>query len=215
MIRVVVVDDHPVARWGVEHLLSRDEAFEVLATAASLDDVPPGLTPDVVVLDLYLGSTEPAVDAVERTARDHRVLVVSASARRPDVVAVLAAGADGYLTKDAEDAEFLAAVRTVADGGFVLSSSAAAALEAHLEAEPPPASDGGALPGDLSVREAEALGWIARGYTHAQTAARMGISTSTVDSYVERIRRKLGLGNKAELTRKAIEFGLAPEGGDA
>lgn len=204
MIRVLVVDDHHVTRYGVEHLLSRPGDVEVVASAASLEEALPALDlgVDVVVLDLYLGVPEPALDVVARLAGTHRVLVMSASRRRPDVLAALRAGADGYLTKDTDDAEFLTAVRTVAGGGFSLSSSVADVLEAHLESTPAPGHD-------LSAREAEALGWIARGFTHAQTAQRMGISASTVDSYVERIRRKLGLGNKAELTAKAIELRLA------
>ena len=204
MIRVLVVDDHHVTRYGVEHLLAGSGEVEVVASVASLDEALPALARgvDVVLLDLYLGVPEPALDVVARLSSTHRVLVMSASRRRPDVLAALRSGADGYLTKDSDDAEFLAAVRTVAGGGFSLSSSVADVLEAHLEAQPAAAPD-------LSAREAEALGWIARGFTHAQTAQRMGISASTVDSYVERIRRKLGLGNKAELTAKAIELRLA------
>lgn len=205
MIKVLIVDDHPVTRWGVEHLLSRHGDFEVVASVASLAEVPTGPdagSVDVVVLDLYLGVPEPALGAVTTLAAEHRVLVISASASRPDVLAALRSGADGYLTKDTDDAEFLAGVRTVAGGGFCLSSSVADVLEAHLEAKSSPEPE-------LSARESEALGYIARGFTHAQTAHRMGISASTVDSYVERIRRKLGLGNKAELTAKAIELRLA------
>lgn len=204
MIRVLVVDDHPVTRWGVEHLLAGHADVEVVGSVASLAEVPSGpdaVHADVVVLDLYLGVPEPALEAVATLAAGHRVLVVSASASRQDVLAALRSGADGYLTKDTDDAEFLAAVRTVAGGGFCLSTSVADVLETHLDAP-------GAPEPELSAREAEALGWIARGFTHAQTAHRMGISASTVDSYVERIRRKLGLGNKAELTAKAIELRL-------
>lgn len=207
MIRVLVVDDHHVTRYGVEHLLAGSGDVEVVGSAASLEEALPVLDRgvDVVVLDLYLGVPEPALDVVARLSSTHRVLVMSASRSRPDVLAALRCGADGYLTKDTDDAEFLAAVRVVADGGFSLSSSVADVLEAHLEAQPATAPE-------LSAREAEALGWIARGFTHAQTAQRMGISSSTVDSYVERIRRKLGLGNKAELTAKAIELRLAARG---
>ena len=208
MIRVLVVDDHHVTRYGVEHLLAGSGEVEVVASVATLDEALAALDRvagtagpvDVVVLDLYLSVPEPALDVVARLSSTHRVLVMSASRRRPDVLAALRAGADGYLTKDTDDAEFLAAVRTVAGGGFSLSSSVADVLEAETRSTPGP---------ELSVREAEALGWIARGFTHAQTAQRMGISASTVDSYVERIRRKLGLGNKAQLTAKAIELRLA------
>jgi DNA-binding NarL/FixJ family response regulator len=96
----------------------------------------------------------------------------------------------------------LAAVRTVVAGGFALSPQLADILQAELGRSP--RGPGADIP-ELSVREDQALMLIARGFTHGQVATRMGVSKSTVDTYVERIRSKLQVGNKAELTRAALE----------
>jgi DNA-binding CsgD family transcriptional regulator len=91
-------------------------------------------------------------------------------------------------------------VRTVAGGEFYLSSQLADVIDADLRQEGRPVSE-------LAPREQETLHYIAQGLTQAQTARRMGVSPGTVDTYVKRIRQKLGSGNKADLTRKAIELG--------
>ena len=98
----------------------------------------------------------------------------------------------------------VAAVRTVASGGFALSSQLADILQGELARVPAAAGTTAATPA-LSPREEEALDLVARGLTHAQAASRMGVSRATVDTYVERIRAKLHVGNKAELARAAIE----------
>ncbi|MEE4546250.1 response regulator transcription factor [Streptomyces sp. V4-01] len=212
-IRIAIVDDHPLTRRGVESILREQPDFEVVG---SCDD--PGVLPaparfDVLVLDLYLGTDEPSLDVVGQWAEQVKVLVVSASGRAADVVACIRRGASGYLTKSAGTAMFASAVRTVATGGFALSPQLADILSGELARERrmrggrPPAA---ALPAstdrpELSPREEEVLGHIANGYTHAQIATRMKLGKSTVDTYVERIRHKLQAGNKAELTRLAIE----------
>jgi DNA-binding NarL/FixJ family response regulator len=104
----------------------------------------------------------------------------------------------------------VAAVHTVASGGFALSSQLADILQGELARVPAAAGAAAGTPG-LSPREEEALDLIARGLTHAQAASRMGVSRATVDTYVERIRAKLHVGNKAELARAAIE--RRPPGG--
>jgi DNA-binding NarL/FixJ family response regulator len=199
VIRLAVVDDHPVARWGVQHLFAGRDDVQVVATVATEADLDPDTEIDLLILDLFLGTDLPALEVIRRWSADCRVLVMSASAGRAHVVAALHAGAGGYVTKDADDAEFIKAVEAVAGGSCYLSSSVADVLQADLERSP------SRYP-VLSSREAETLAYIARGYTHSQTATRMGITVATVDSYVERIRRKLGVGNKAELTRTAIEL---------
>lgn len=158
---------------------------------------------------MYLRSQEPALGAIRALSASQRVLVISASGRQSDVLAALKAGAQGYLTKDADDEEVTHAVRTVAGGGFYLSASVANFLQSDLEDHRP---TGLAV---LSPREELTLSYIARGFTHAQTATRMNIRPATVDSYIERIRGKLGLGNKADLTRMAIELNLTSDDGTA
>jgi two-component system, NarL family, nitrate/nitrite response regulator NarL len=202
VIRVAVVDDHPVARWGVEHLLARCPRVEVVCSVGSVAELEDaGADPDVVILDLYLSGDRPAVEVVGSLSARYRVLVMSASGRRADVLAAVRAGADGYLTKRSDGEMFLDAIARVAAGGFYLSSRLADIVHADLDGR----HGSGGQP-RLTAREEEALRYIAQGLTHAQAATRMGVQTTTVDTYIKRIRAKLGLGNKAELTRKAIEL---------
>jgi DNA-binding NarL/FixJ family response regulator len=114
------------------------------------------------------------------------------------------AGASGYLTKQAGEEAYATAIRTVATGGFFLSAQLADLIQAATLGGPvepaPPQHE------VLSPREQQALGFIARGFTHQQTATRMGVSKATVDTYIARIRTKLRLGNKAELALAALRY---------
>jgi DNA-binding NarL/FixJ family response regulator len=211
VIRVGVVDDHPVARFGIEWIFCDAAGISVVASAGSVDQLHPaaasgaGLSGlDVVLLDLYLVADRPAIGEVSRLARDVPVLVMSASRRPRDVLAAIEAGAAGYLTKDSAAAAFVDAVKTVRAEGFALSAELADMVEIEM------AERRRRLP--LSVREREALTLIARGFTHGQVARRMGVSTATVNTYVQRIRAKLQVGNKADLTRAALEMLDEPAG---
>ena len=207
-IRVAIVDDHPVARYGVQFILGHCARVAVVCSAGSLGELHASAAePDVIILDLYLNDpvrlTAAAISAL--TAR-WPVLVMSASGSRTDVLAAIRAGAAGYLLKQATDAAFTDAVITVAGGGFYLSPSLADIIDADLgsgrQDRTPP----------LAPREEEALRLIAQGFTQSQTAARMRVSPGTVDTYIKRIRKKLGAGNKADLTRRAIELGQLDPG---
>jgi DNA-binding NarL/FixJ family response regulator len=214
MIRVAVVDDHPIARRGVEQVLTESGVVHVVATAAVPADLLDALGPqdpaalDVIVLDLYHDGDEPCLEAVERLAGTVRVLVMSVSGRPGDVLGAIRVGAAGYITKLASPEAFVSAVEAVAAGGFYLSSQLADILQAqlvqpHAESQPPRQAAGQGT-SVLSRREEETLNLIASGFTHAQAATRMGVSKATVDTYIERIRTKLQVGNKAELTRAAL-----------
>jgi two-component system nitrate/nitrite response regulator NarL len=159
--------------------------------------------PDVTLLDLYLGNDDPCLGFIANLRHATRVLVISASGRPADVLGAIRAGSSGYVTKDAEADMVVSAVRTVASGGFAMSSPLADILQSELTRVPREAA-GQQSRTLLSPREEQALDFIARGFTHAQTARRMGVTKATVDTYVERIRAKLQVGNKAELTRAAL-----------
>jgi DNA-binding NarL/FixJ family response regulator len=213
LIQVAIVDDHPVARRGLQSILAEAGDIQVsaaVATPAELILAGPGAGPDVIMLDLYHRGDEPCLDVIAKLRQDHKVLVVSASGRPADVLGAIRAGACGYVTKLADPPMLVAAVHTVASGGFALSSQLADILQGELARVPAAAGAAAGTPG-LSPREEEALDLIARGLTHAQAASRMGVSRATVDTYVERIRAKLHVGNKAELARAAIE--RRPPGG--
>ncbi|MCO5990671.1 response regulator transcription factor [Actinoallomurus spadix] len=206
LIHVAVIDDHPIARCGVEHALETVADMTVVASVAEVAELQRllagGLEVDVAVLDLYPGGGTPAIDAVAGLAAT-RVLIMSTSARPPDVLAAVRAGANGYLTKRCDTSVLIAGLRIVAGGGFLLCdelSDVAHALIAASDTSRP----------RLSPREDQTLRMLARGLTHSQIATQLGVRKSTVDTYVERIRAKLGVGNKAELARAAIEREMSP-----
>ncbi|HLH82652.1 MAG TPA: response regulator transcription factor [Trebonia sp.] len=202
-IRIAIVDDHPVARYGMERIFDArvgpdGPELDVVCAVASLDELHARESaPDVVILDLYLDHGRLTADQIAEVTRRCPALVVSASARQLDVFAAIKAGASGYLVKSAEAETFSEAVRTVAAGGFYVSSQLADLIDTSAAGEPI----------SLAPREREALSLIAQGFTQAQAATRMGVSPATIDTYIKRIRRKLGPGNKADLTRRAIELG--------
>jgi two-component system, NarL family, nitrate/nitrite response regulator NarL len=203
MITVGIVDDHPVVRHGLSHLLEQWPGVTVVASEATVSELGSTDSLDVVVLDLYLGTDDPALESITLLAASTPVLVVSASACPADVLGAIRAGASGYLTKDCQPELLVAGVLTAASGGFALTSELADIVQS---ARPRDAGPDGGTPArvHLSPREEQTLSYIARGFTHEQIATRLGIRKSTVNTYVERIRDKLQAGNKADLTRAAL-----------
>ncbi|RKF22859.1 LuxR C-terminal-related transcriptional regulator [Micromonospora globbae] len=169
------------------------EFAEYLSTAAEVDH------PDVIVMDLYLDGSAPSLAEISDLASIARVLVISASGRAGDVLGAIRAGASGYLTKQSTPELLASAVTTLAAGGFSLSAELADIVQAALSDRPDHQRKAA-----LSPREEQTLSLIARGLTHGQIATRLGVRKATVDTYVERIRAKLQVGNKAELTRAAL-----------
>jgi DNA-binding NarL/FixJ family response regulator len=215
VIRVAIVDDHPVARIGLEGVFAPVADIEVVAAAETTGALGV-VDADVVLHDLYLADDQPALASISATSRTARVLIVSAFARPEDVLAAMGAGADGYLTKHAHAELYISAVRTLAAGGVVLSAELADAVHAHRAVEntdaASPANGPGAETGPdrppavhLSPREERVLDLIAEGLTHIQVARELRISKSTVDTHVERIRAKLNARRKADLTRAALD----------
>ncbi len=137
------------------------------------------------------------------------VLVVSSALRLPDVRAAVQRGTRGYISKAADVATLLAAIAAISAGNYFFDgclSEAFLPTQASVIDSTPAANTAADL---LSVREQQVLTMVARGFTHKQIASRLGLSKSTVDTYVQRIRQKLGATNKAMLTRIALESGLA------
>ncbi len=215
--RVVLVDDHGLFRSGVRAELGRQ--VEVVGEA---DDVQPAidligeLLPDVVLLDVHLpgGGGQAVVQAVKAEHPEVRFLALSASDAPEDVIAVIRAGARGYVTKTISTAELANAVRRVAAGdavfshrlaGFVLDAFAAAAPQAASDVKPSfdPELD------QLTSREREVLRLIAQGYTYKEIAKELFISVKTVESHVSSVLRKLQLSTRHQLTRWAAERRLA------
>ena len=211
--RVVLVDDHGLFRSGVRAELGRQ--VEVVGEA---EDVQPAidliseLLPDVVLLDVHLpgGGGQAVVQAIKAEHPEVRFLALSASDAPEDVIAVIRAGARGYVTKTISTAELADAVRRVAAGdavfshrlaGFVLDAFAAAPADAKPSVDPEL--------DQLTSREREVLRLIAQGYTYKEIARELYISVKTVESHVSSVLRKLQLSTRHQLTRWATERRLA------
>ena len=221
--RVVLVDDHGLFRSGVRAELGRQ--VEVVGEA---DDVQPAIDliasvkPDVVLLDVHLpgGGGQAVVQAVKTLAPSVRFLALSASDAPEDVIAVIRAGARGYVTKTISTAELADAIRRVAAGDAVFSHRLAGfVLDAFASGAAGAAGLPG-LPGDvkpsfdpeldqLTSREREVLRLIAQGYTYKEIARELFISVKTVESHVSSVLRKLQLSSRHQLTRWATERRLA------
>lgn len=211
-LRVLVVDDHALVRSGVRsELTAHAPDLDVVAEADDVEGAIAAvhaLRPDVVLLDVHLpggnggGGAEVVVSCHD--VPETRFLALSVSDASDDVVAVIRAGARGYVTKAISTEDLAQAVRRVAAGdaafsprlaGFVLDAFGAGAGEvavADSELD------------RLSVREREVMRLIARGYTYKECASELFISVKTVETHVSAVLRKLQLSNRNELTRWAM-----------
>lgn len=213
VMRVMVVDDHPMWRDGVARDLG-EAGYEVVATTGEGRQalrIAAAVRPDVVVLDLQLPDLSGVEVARGLGASEHPpgVLVLSASAEQEDVLEAVKAGASGYLVKSASREEFLDAVQRTADGDAVFTPGLAGLVLGEyrrLAAQPPTADDGGPR---LTDRETEVLRFVAKGLSYRQIAERLVLSHRTVQNHVQNTLSKLQLHNRVELVRYAIEKGLA------
>lgn len=208
---VMVVDDHPIWRDAVARDLA-DDGFSVVATAdgiASARRRAAVVQPDVVVMDMRLGdgSGAQATAEVLTVSPSTRVLVLSASDERDDVLQAVKAGATGYLVKSASKAELGAAVRATAEGRAVFTPGLAGLVLGEYRRMAQHPADGPATP-SLTERETEVLRYVAKGLTAKQIATRLSLSHRTVENHVQATFRKLQVANRVELARYAIEHGL-------
>lgn len=207
----MVVDDHPIWRDAVARDLA-DNGFEVVATAdgvATAQRRAALVRPDVVLMDMQLadGDGAQATAKVLEASPSTRVLVLSASGERDDVLQAIKAGATGYLVKSASQSELVDAVRATAAGRAVFTPGLAGLVlgEYRRIAQKRAGKDSGPT---LTERETEVLRHVAKGLTAKQIAAKLSVSHRTVENHVHATLRKLHLANRVELTRYAIEHGL-------
>jgi DNA-binding NarL/FixJ family response regulator len=212
MTRVMVVDDHPMWRSGVERDLT-EAGYDVVAAVgdgAQAVRVAAAARPDVVVLDLRLPdrSGVEVIRGLLAAAPYARVLVLSASGEQADVLDAVKAGATGYLVKSARQDEFLDAVRRTAAGDAVFTAGLAGLVlgEYRRMAAGPDGSDPAAP--RLTDRETEVLRLVAKGLSYRDIAERLVLSHRTVQNHVQRTLTKLQLHNRVELARYAIEQGI-------
>ncbi|NQX29160.1 response regulator transcription factor [Microbacteriaceae bacterium VKM Ac-2854] len=210
MIRVLLVDDQPLIRMGLRMLLDAEPDLEVVGEAGDgFDGVAAALRfrPDVVLMDVRM----PTVDGIEATARlgrelpEARVIVLTTFDLDEYAYGALAAGASGFLLKDARPAELAAAVRTVAAGEAVLSGRVTRQLVERFGRRLPRSGDALAA---LTEREAEVFRAMAEGLSNGEIAARYFLSESTVKTHVGRVLAKLELRDRVHAVIRAYELGI-------
>jgi DNA-binding NarL/FixJ family response regulator len=203
---VVIVDDHRIFRSGVKAELG--EMVDVLGEAESVEEavkVIGELEPDVVLLDVHMpgGGGPEVIEQVAKTRPQQRFLALSVSDDSKDVIAVVRAGARGYVTKTITGEDLADAIARVRDGDAVFSPRLAGfVLDAF--AGDLPAEEVDAELDLLTTREREVLRHIARGYMYKEIAQRLSISAKTVEAHVSSVLRKLQLSNRHELSRWAV-----------
>ena len=207
--RVVLVDDHSLFLSGVRAELG--DAVEVVGEAGTVADairLIRELDPDVVLLDVHLpdGSGDVIINAVAPERPGVKFLALSVSDAAEDVIAVIRAGARGYVTKTIAPDDLAAAIERVAQGDAVFSPRLAGFVLDAFRAGEEVAGD--AELNELTTREREVLQLIARGYMYKEIAARLHISAKTVESHVSSVLRKLQLSTRHELTRWATQHRL-------
>jgi DNA-binding NarL/FixJ family response regulator len=206
MIRVLIVDDHPIVREGVTAVLEHEGDIHVVGAAGTIDEglrLAAKVQPDVVLLDLKLPDT-PALDSVASFAREGRsILAFTAYDADDDVFHAIRSGARGYLLKGSPAADIARAIRQVHAGESYLSPRIAAKLVKDM-IQPRGRA------GLLSPRERGVLRLVAAGLSNRQIAQTLSISERTVKFHVTAIFNKLGAENRAQAVALAAERGLLP-----
>jgi two-component system, NarL family, response regulator LiaR len=212
VIRVLIVDDHAVVRRGLRTFLELQEGIEVVGEAEDGDEAVAAveeLAPDVVLMDLVM----PGVDGIEaiKRARERRpatrVIALTSFVDDDRLFPAVRAGAAGYLLKDVQPQELVAAIRTVHAGESLLHPAAAARLIAQVAGDGP-RTDPASL---LTPREREVLALLARGRPNKVIARELGVSEKTVKTHVSNLLGKLGLTDRTQAALYVVREGLVPK----
>jgi DNA-binding NarL/FixJ family response regulator len=206
VIRLVLAEDHPVVRVGLERLLANEEDIDIVGTAddgAAAVELVAQQEVDVVLMDLSM----PVMDGIEATRRiveahdgNVRVVVLTSLSAREEIMAALDAGASGYLLKDAEPEELLAGVRAAARGDAPLAPRAAKeVLSARAEERTQP---------ELSAREMEVLELVARGLPNKLIARELQISEKTVKAHLTQVFQRIGVTDRTQAALWAKDRGI-------
>ena len=211
IIRVLIVDDHSVVRYGVRHILESEGDIEVvgeLETVTGIGGVLPEMNPDIILLDLELGDID-GVDAL-RTLRDAapnmHVIIYTSHDEEDRIVQAAELGVDGYLLKGSPKREIVGAIRSVSDGGTAIEPAVAAKLMQHMNKRSTKAKQPTI---HFSKREKQVLDLLAAGKTNRDVGVTLFISESTVKFHVHAILSKLNAGNRTEAVSIAVQLGLA------
>jgi two-component system response regulator NreC len=203
-IRIVLADDHTVVRSGLKLLLDKEPGFKVVAQASDVEGARRyvhGHHPQVLVLDLNMAGelSIASIPQIREESPETQIVVLTMQTEPAFAREALAAGALGYVPKDAAEHELVEAVRCAAAGESYLNPR----LGAKIAAEPPPGP-----PDDLSKREVEVLKLIAHGHTNTEIAEQLYLSVRTVETHRSHIQQKLRLTTRSELVGYALERGL-------
>lgn len=205
MIRVLLVDDHPVVRSGLAGLLGEEPDIEVVGEASDGADgvaLAASLRPDLVLMDLRMPGTDGATATAAITASGGRVLVLTTYDTDADILRAVEAGATGYLLKDTPREQLVDAVRAAARGETVLAPPIAAKLMRQVRVQDQP-----------TPRELEVLALVAQGLTNADIARELFIGEATVKTHLLRIFDKLGVDDRTRAVTVAMERGYLPAPG--
>lgn len=209
-IRILIIDDHPVVRFGVKHILDAEPDIDVVDDLEGLDgisDVLARLGPDVVLLDLELGNT-PGVEAlrqIREIAPLLKVIVYTSHDEEEYIIQAAELGVDGYLLKGSPKEEIVGAVRSVNEGGSAIESAVAAKLMHHMTKR----SSRSKQPTiTFSKRETQVLELLAGGKTNREIGSALFISESTVKFHVHAILSKLDATNRTEAVSIAVKQGI-------
>jgi two-component system response regulator NreC len=211
-IRVILVDDHAMVREGLRLLLRTAPDISVVGEAGNgvvALALARQVVPDIIILDLDMpgGDGTAAIREIAQALPQSRVLILTVHAEQERLLTVLNAGARGYLTKEAASRDLVEAIRVVAEGDVYVRPAAARLLAAAVAPGPAVKSARDKFH-KLSDREQTVLRAVAQGYSGAETARQLGVSTKTVDAYKHRIQMKLGLEHRTEYVRFALEVGI-------
>lgn len=209
--RIIIADDHTIVRHGLAKLIEAEEDMEVIAqteNGISTVELARELSPDIVVMDVAMPDLN-GIDATQQILREDpkvRVLALSMHSGKKFVIAMLQAGAMGYLLKDCALEELISAIRTVIEGKTYLSPSITDIVIQNYVRNID--QQGDSAFSVLSQREREVLQLMAEGNTTKQIALRLHISPKTVEGHRLRLMNKLNIDNVAQLTKYAIQEGL-------
>lgn len=201
-IRLLIVDDHPVVRQGLRAYLELEADFEVVSEAGDGREALTAIVedrPDVVLLDLKMPGTDGQSVLEELGGAGPRVLVLTSAAEGERVPAAIEAGAAGFVYKDIDPDALAAAIRTVHSGQTLLSPGAVRGLMASGSAPAAP---------DLTPRESQVLGLIARGQTNRQISRALGVSEKTVKTHVTNLLRSIGVADRTQAALWAVRHGI-------
>jgi DNA-binding NarL/FixJ family response regulator len=220
-LRVLIADDQAVIRSGLRRILEVDPEMDVVGEAvdgAAAVDGARRLSPQIVLMDIRM----PRLDGIAATRRivtegsdPPRVLILTTFGLDEYVVEALAAGASGFLLKDASPEDLLAGVRAVARGDALLDPAVTAAVIARFSALPAPRQDLRAQVDELTPREREVLMLLGRGRSNSEIAGELVVSEGTVKTHVARVLMKLGLRDRIQAVIFGYESGLIQSGDDA